>query len=281
MAGIAKSGRSHFINIKPGTLNSMWFGQTEANYREAFRTAREASELEKDVPVIVFIDEIDSIGAARGASLMRVDDRVLTSFMAELDGFEDRGNVLVVAATNRRDALDPALLRPGRLGDLVIEIPRPNRKAAAAIFDRYLRRGIPYARDGHGDDLEATRLDIIQTALSRIFAPNSDNRLATLTFRDGKQIAVTAKDLISGAGISKIVQAAVERACFREIQTGEPGVSLSDVLTAIHEEFQSASRVLTPANCHKHLSTLPQDVDVVRVDLPKHKGPRHRYIATA
>jgi proteasome-associated ATPase len=145
MAGLAKFGRSHFVNIKPGAMNSMWFGQTEANYREAFRAAREASELEKEVPVIVFIDEIDSIGAARGASLMRVDDRVQTAFMAELDGFEGRGNVLVVAATNRRDALDPALLRPGRLGDLVIEIPRPNRKAAAAIFDRYLRRGIPYA----------------------------------------------------------------------------------------------------------------------------------------
>src|SRR6185295_6212776 len=53
MAGIATSGRSHFINIKPGALNSMWFGQTESNYREAFRAAREASESEKDVPVIV------------------------------------------------------------------------------------------------------------------------------------------------------------------------------------------------------------------------------------
>src|SRR5262249_12683432 len=75
MASLGKSGRSRFINIKPGALNSMWFGQTEANYREAFRAAREASESEKDVPVVIFLDEIDSIGSARGSTLMRVDDR--------------------------------------------------------------------------------------------------------------------------------------------------------------------------------------------------------------
>src|SRR5437667_10971438 len=101
-------------------MNSMWFGQTEANYREAFRAARETSELEKDVPVVAFIDEIDSIGSARGAELMRVDDRVLTAFMAEPDGFETRGNVRVVPATSRRDCRGPALPRTGRLRGLVL-----------------------------------------------------------------------------------------------------------------------------------------------------------------
>src|SRR5207249_7225751 len=160
--------------------------------------------------------EVDSVGAVRGSSMMRVDDRVLTAFMAELDGFDSRGNVLVVAATNRRDALDPALLRPGRLGDLVVEIPRPNRKAAAAIFDRYFHRDIPYALNGHGDDAGAARLDIIQTALSRIYAPNGDNTIATLTFRDGKQKTITARDLTSGAPIRKIAHVATETAVFRE-----------------------------------------------------------------
>src|SRR5207249_8747369 len=106
-------------------------------------------------------------GAARGSSMTGIDDRILPAFMAELDGFDGRGNVLVVAATNRRDVLDPALLRPGRLGDLVVEIPRPNRRAAAAIFDRYLHRGIPYTSNGHEADSEATRDDISQTTLSQ------------------------------------------------------------------------------------------------------------------
>jgi len=113
---LAREGRSRFMHVKPSALHSMWYAQSEANYREAFRIAKEAGESDPDTPVVMFFDEIDSVGAARGDVLTRVDDRVLTSFMAELDGLESRGNVLVVAATNRREALDPALLRPGRLG---------------------------------------------------------------------------------------------------------------------------------------------------------------------
>ena len=108
------------MNVKPAGLHSMWYGQSEANYREAFRVAREAGAREPEVPVVMFFDEVDAVGGARGDWGHRVDDRVLTAFMAELDGLESRGNVLVIAATNRRDALDPALLRPGRLGDLVL-----------------------------------------------------------------------------------------------------------------------------------------------------------------
>jgi len=127
---ISKSGRARFMNIKPASLHSMWYAQSEANYREAFRVAREAGDQEPEVPVVMFFDEVDSLGAPRGNSLMRIDDRVLTAFMTELDGLDTRGNVLVVGATNRRDAIDPALLRPGRRGDLLLEVPRPNMRAA-------------------------------------------------------------------------------------------------------------------------------------------------------
>jgi proteasome-associated ATPase len=101
LARMSKHGRSRFMNVKPGALHSMWYSQTEANYREVFRVAKEAAAQDPEVFTVIFFDEVDSIGSMRGESVHRIDDRVLNSFMAELSGLEDRGNVVVVAATNR------------------------------------------------------------------------------------------------------------------------------------------------------------------------------------
>jgi proteasome-associated ATPase len=262
------------MNIKPSALHSVWYSQSEANYREIFRVAREVSAANPGVPIVIFFDEIDSIGIGRGQSHMRVHDNVLTALIAELDGLIGRGNIIVVAATNRRESLDPALVRPGRLGDLVIEVPRPNRRAARDIFARHLVPELPYARNGHGDDLEATRLEIIETAVSRIFAPNGDAELATITFRDGTRRPVRMPDLINGAMIANIAGEAVERACCREQETGAAGVTFEDVEMAIVTEFENASRVLTPANCRSHLTGLPYDMDVVNVQPVERKVNR-------
>jgi proteasome-associated ATPase len=258
---LSGAGRSRFMNIKPGSLHSMWYAQSEANYREAFRLAREAGARDPDVPVVMFFDEVDAIGAARGDSLHRVDDRVLTALMTELDGLESRGNILVVAATNRRDALDPALLRPGRLGDLVLEIPRPGRAGARQIFQRHLPADVPCA-DGAAGPRDA----LIEAAVSRLYAPNGLGELASVTLRDGRRRAVTARDLVSGAAIAAICRTALERACLRDAETGERGLRLTDLLDAIDGELRSAAATLSPANCHRHLDGLPQDVDVVRVE---------------
>jgi proteasome-associated ATPase len=277
---ISKSGRARFMNIKPASLHSMWYAQSEANYREAFRVAREAGDQEPEVPVVMFFDEVDSLGAARGHSLMRVDDRVLTAFMTELDGLDTRGNVLVVAATNRRDAIDPALLRPGRLGDLVLEVPRPNMRAAREIFRKHLQVEIPYALEGFGSS--AARHEIIESAVSKIYSPNAESELLTITFRDGKRRAVRANELISGANIEKIAQSAKERACVEEIEAGEAGIALKHVLSAIAEELATIAGTLTPANCRQHLTDLPQDVDVVRVEPIQRKVSRpHSYLHVA
>ncbi|MFY9573298.1 MAG: AAA family ATPase, partial [Blastocatellia bacterium] len=272
LGSISKSGRARFINIKPGGLHSMWYSQSEANYREAFRVAREAGEEDPDVPVVMFFDEVDALGASRGHSLMRVDDRVLTAFMTELDGLDKRGNVLVIGATNRRDAIDPALLRPGRLGDLVLEVPRPNMKGAREIFRKHFGAEIPYAFEGL--DSNAARREIIEGGISRIYAPNADSDVVTLTFRDGKRRIVQARELISGANIEKIALSTKERACVDEIESGQSGVRLTHLLPAIAEELESISGTLTPANCRNHLTDLPQDVDVVRVERIQRKVSR-------
>jgi len=265
LASLSSVGRARFMNIKPSGLHSMWYGQTEANYRDAFRVAREAGKADPQVPVVMFFDEVDSVGMARGHPNAHIDDRVLTCFMTEMDGLADRGNIVIVAATNRRAALDPALLRPGRLGDLVLQVPRPKRTAALDIFAKHLRADAPYARNRHGDDLALTRLEILETAVSRIYAPNAGTELATLQFRDGTRRPVRAADLISGAMIANIANSALERACVREVETGEPGLQLADVAYCTDMELEVAVRTLTPANCRNHLTDLPHDLDVVSI----------------
>jgi proteasome-associated ATPase len=277
---LSKSGRARFAHFKPLEFCSMWWAESERILRDNFRALREAGEAEPETPVVAYYDEIDSIGTARGASLTHVDDRVLTAFMAELDGLESRGNILVVASTNRRDVLDPALLRPGRLGDIIIEVPRPNIRAAREIFAKHLPPDVPYAANGCGPT-EARNL-IIDSAVSRIYSPNGDSELVQITFRDGKQRKVKAGDLMNGASIANIARVSLERACLRDIEEGSAGLKLEDVLHAITGEFESMANTLTPANCRNHLRDLPQDVDAVRVELIKRKVQRpYRYIDAA
>jgi proteasome ATPase len=271
-------GHAKFIRVQPGALHSMWYSQTEANYREIFRVARETGAAHPEVPVVLFFDEVDAIGLTRSDGLMRVDDRVLTSFMAELDGFDARGNVLVVAATNRREALDPALLRPGRLGDLILEIPRPSMTAARAILERHLPASVPYHSDGPVAD---ARRAVIDTAVSRLYAPNGEGDAGTIVFRDGTQRAIAARDLVSGAVLANVARLAIERACVRDLDTGVSGIRPDDVIEAVAEAVATAVSALTPVNCHGHIAGLPQDLAVVRVTPRPGRGRRHRFINAA
>jgi proteasome-associated ATPase len=272
---LSGTGRSLFMNVRPGELRSMWYGETERNFRELFRAARIAGEREERVPVIVFFDELDSIAATRGRFGRQIDDRIVQAFASEIDGITNRGNILLIGATNRRDAIDPALLRPGRFGDHSIRIPRPNMAAARSILDKHLYAGAPYGGDG--------REEIIDAAVSRLYSPNGVMRICKLVLRDASEREVKAPDLMSGASLAKIAQAALSRACYRDIDTGEPGVRVEDIFAGIDEEMESLSRLLTPLNARDHIQDLPDDVDVVRVDRPKGQRARsgHRHLAVA
>jgi proteasome-associated ATPase len=259
----------------------MWFGQSEANYREFFQLARRAGENEPDVPIVMFFDEVDSIGGARGTSFNRVDDKVLTAFMAELDGLEARGNVMVVGATNRRDVMDPALLRPGRLGDLILEVPRPNRRATADILGKHLSAELPFVVT---DSMErnGVRDELIESVTSMIFAPNGIGTLASITLRDGSQRTVEPKDLMSGALLAKIAAEARDRAALRAIQLEDDGIRLEDLVIALTAELRSQVESLTPANCRQYIGDLPHDLDVTRVTPVKRRVIRTvRYLNAA
>jgi SpoVK/Ycf46/Vps4 family AAA+-type ATPase len=265
LARHATGGRARFMAIKPGELHSMWYGQSEANYREVFRAARQVGDQDPRTPVVMFFDEVDAICGTRGHQAAHIDDRVLTSFMAELDGLKTRGNVVVVAATNRREALDPAVARPGRLGDLIVEIPRPGMKAATAIFEKHMPDDIPYQAGDAGDAATARRR-LIDIAVARLYAPNGENEVAGIMFRDGSRRAVRASDLMSGARIANVARAAIERACVRDLEQGEPGVGSRDLFEAVQNELSAVVATLTPANCAAFVSDLPQDLAVVRVE---------------
>jgi len=280
LASHSTTDRSRFINIKPSALHSMWYAQSQANYRDVFRVAREAGARDPEVPVVMFFDEVDSIGRVRGHSIHHIDDSVLNAFMSELNGLEDRGNVLVVSATNRLDTLDSALTRPGRLGDLIVRIPRPDRKSARQIFERHLPAEVPYAGDSR--DAGSIRTELIDAAVAKIFAADAASELAHIMFRDGKRRAVRASDLLNGAGIAAMAGSAIERACVREARGGDGGVQLADVLAGVGDYFQSAASALTPHNCHNYLDDLPQDADVVRVDPVVRKVNKpYRYVTAA
>jgi transitional endoplasmic reticulum ATPase len=125
---LANQCESSFISIKGPELLSKWIGESEKGIREVFRRAKQAA------PCIVFFDEIDSIASRRGAEFGgNAVDRVIAQLLTELDGIEGRTGVTVVAATNRSDLIDTALLRPGRF-DLVVELDYPDEGERATIF---------------------------------------------------------------------------------------------------------------------------------------------------
>ncbi len=125
---VAKESDANFISIKGPQLISKWVGESEKGIREIFRKARQVA------PCIVFFDEIDSIANRRGADAgNKVTERMVNQLLTEIDGLEDLNNVVVIAATNRPDMVDPALLRPGRF-DKIIMTPIPDEKARLDIF---------------------------------------------------------------------------------------------------------------------------------------------------
>ncbi len=131
---VASESEANFVSIKGPELLSKWVGESEKGVRETFRRAKQAA------PCIIFFDEIDSIAPQRGGQFgdTHVTERVISQLLTELDGLEELRNVVVLAATNRPDIIDPALLRPGRF-DRVIEIKPPNREARKEIFKIHLR----------------------------------------------------------------------------------------------------------------------------------------------
>ena len=125
---VATESEANFVSVRGPELLSKWVGESERGIREIFRRARQAS------PCVIFFDEVDSIAPVRGAGgETAVTERVVSQLLTELDGMENLQGVVVLAATNRVDIIDPALLRPGRF-DKIIQIPLPDKDSRKSIL---------------------------------------------------------------------------------------------------------------------------------------------------
>ena len=139
---VANECQANFISVKGPELLTMWFGESEANVRDVFEKARQAA------PCVLFFDELDSIAQQRGGSQGDgggAADRVMNQLLTEMDGVGAKKNVFIIGATNRPDIIDTALMRPGRL-DQLIYIPMPDFESRLGILRATLRKS-PISKD--------------------------------------------------------------------------------------------------------------------------------------
>ena len=170
---VATESEANFISIKGPEIFSKWVGESEKAIREIFRKGRTAA------PAVIFVDEVDSIVPRRGAGYADsgVTERVIGQLLTEMDGLDSLQNVVVIAATNRPDILDPALLRPGRF-DRLIYVPAPDEASREQIFKIHTK-GVPLAKDADlpalvratkeysGADIQAVCREAAMSALRR------------------------------------------------------------------------------------------------------------------
>jgi len=130
---VANESNANFISIKGPEILSKWVGESEKQIRNIFRRARQVA------PSIIFFDEIDSITPRRGLSSDQATERVVSQILSEMSGIEDISDVFVMAATNRPDIVDPALLRPGRFEKQIL-VPMPDKDSRLKILNIYMKK---------------------------------------------------------------------------------------------------------------------------------------------
>ncbi len=235
---VANESAAHFISISGPEIMSKFYGESEARLREIFKEAREKS------PSIVFIDEIDSIAPKREEVTGEVERRVVSQLLSLMDGLEARGKVIVIAATNRPNAIDPALRRPGRF-DREIEIKVPDRKGRLDVLLIHTRH-MPLTTDVDleklsavthgfvGADLEYLCKEAAMKTLRRVL-PEMKVEEEKLQPEFLNRLEVTGKDF--GDALRDITPSAM-----REVYIETPDVKWMDVggLDNVKKELQEA-----------------------------------------
>lgn len=202
----ASATQVNFISVKGPALLTKYIGESERAVREVFRKAKQAA------PCLVFFDEIDALVPRRGSgpSDAGVSERVVGQFLAELDGVEKLTGVLVLAATNRLDMVDPALLRPGRF-DVVVDIPLPDEQERLAIL-RVQVRGKPVGKEAGLEAMAANTAGLTGADLGAIC-----NRAALNAIRERIEAAKGDKEEPS-ASSPLLIQARHFEAALDEIR---------------------------------------------------------------
>lgn len=190
---LAHESGAAFFPIKGAELLDKWVGESERAVREVFARARAVA------PAILFFDEIDALAPIRGNSNNSVTDSVVAALLTEMDGVSDRGDVFVIGATNRRDLIDPALLRPGRL-EVHVHLGLPAPEARRAFFEI---TDVPFAEDVDLDELTAKTAGLSFAELSGLLREAALIALRT----DPSAITVTREGLDTAArGMNVLVE---------------------------------------------------------------------------
>jgi len=222
---VANESNAHFISISGPEIMSKYYGESEKRLREIFE------EAEKNAPSIIFIDELDSIAPNRNEVTGEVERRVVAQLLALMDGLKGRGEVIVIGATNRPEAIDPALRRPGRF-DREIEIGVPDREGRKEILLIHTRN-MPLADDVDldrladithgfvGADLAALVREAAMAALRRVL-PKIDLDAESIPLEVLEELKVTNEDFFEALKL-------VQPSALREISIEIPNVTWDDV----------------------------------------------------
>lgn len=222
---VAYEAGVNFIALNGPEITSKWYGESEKKIRELFQNALESA------PSIIFIDEIDAIAPKREEVTGEVERRMVAQLLASMDGLQSRGQVIVIAATNRENAIDPALRRPGRF-DREIEIGVPDRQGRKDILQIHTRN-MPLNKDvaisrladiTHGfvgADLSALCKEAAMSALRRVF-PNLNLKERTIDPKTIETLDVTMKDFLDAMKF-------VEPSAMREVLVEIPKISWNDI----------------------------------------------------
>jgi len=235
---IANETGAHFISINGPEIMSKFYGESEARLREVFQ------EAEQNAPSIVFIDELDAIAPKRGEVTGEVERRVVSQLLTLMDGLKSRGQVVVIGATNRIEAIDPALRRPGRF-DREIRIGVPDRNGRREILLIHTRR-MPLAEDVDldeladithgfvGADIAALVREAAMNALRR-YLPEIDLEKEVIPAEVLEKIKVSREDF---ANALKTIQPSA----LREVVLEVPNVKWTDIggLESVKQELMEA-----------------------------------------
>ena len=235
---VANETNANFYSIGGPEIMSKYYGESEEKLRNVFEQA------EKNAPSIIFIDEIDSIAPKREEVSGEVERRIVAQLLSLMDGLKSRGKVVVIGATNRVNAIDPALRRPGRF-DRELEIGVPDREGRLEILQIHTR-GMPLAKDVNlekladishgfvGADLQSLSKEAGMRSLRRIL-PNIDLSTGNIPSETLRQIIVTMNDFMD-------VIKEMEPSAMREVFVEVPDISWNDIggLAIIKQEMQEA-----------------------------------------
>ncbi|WP_458720545.1 CDC48 family AAA ATPase [Candidatus Nitrosocosmicus sp. R] len=235
---VANETNSNFFTIGGPEIMSKYHGESEERLRNVFQ------EAEKNAPSIIFIDEIDSIAPKREEVTGEVERRIVAQLLSLMDGMKSRGKVVVIAATNRVDAIDPALRRPGRF-DREIEIGVPNRDGRLEVLQIHTR-GMPLDKDvdlqrladiSHGfvgADLQALAKEAAMRALRRVL-PDMNLSSESIPLDTLRKIIVRMQDFME-------VIKETEPSAMREVFVEIPDIKWDDIggLSTIKQELQEA-----------------------------------------